>query len=409
MPAESFPFEEKDLASNNSLWELYQKWRSHHSVSREIEEQRKRFPVFKENAMFIHEKNNRKGRTFKLELNKFGDISLEEFQSGYAGFKMAAKKRRRARRINVTAVEAPPSVDWREQGAVTPVKDQGRCGFVLSLSMTPSVTHSLCASSPPSLWLSLSHTYTNTLRSPPLSHSRALFFITLSLSLLPSSVPLPPFSLLCLSISLTPPSVPPLSSPYVSPSLPPFSLPLSLSFSLAVSLSSPLISLSHCLSPSLSSSLSLPLPFFFPSLSLSLPLPPALLPPSPPVSFPLFLALSLFHFSLSPLSFPLPPSVPSLSHLCRTIRPFIYPSFYIYFFARPHCLSLSLSINIHINSHRTYTSPSQPFSPSPSSSSSSSLSLSPYISLSTSISLRASLPLCLHPINENTVLASNYL
>ncbi|XWS22713.1 hypothetical protein CRYUN_Cryun29cG0059700 [Craigia yunnanensis] len=52
--AESFDYHESDLASEESLWDLYEKWRSHHTISRDLKEKQKRFNVFKENLKHIH-------------------------------------------------------------------------------------------------------------------------------------------------------------------------------------------------------------------------------------------------------------------------------------------------------------------------------------------------------------------
>jgi KDEL-tailed cysteine endopeptidase len=54
---EAFDFHEKDLGSEESLWDLYERWRSHHRVSNSknlADEKHKRFNVFKENVMHVH-------------------------------------------------------------------------------------------------------------------------------------------------------------------------------------------------------------------------------------------------------------------------------------------------------------------------------------------------------------------
>ncbi|GAU40406.1 hypothetical protein TSUD_136530, partial [Trifolium subterraneum] len=49
--SESFDFHDKDVSSDESLWDLYERWRSHHTVSRNLDEKHKRFNVFKTNVM----------------------------------------------------------------------------------------------------------------------------------------------------------------------------------------------------------------------------------------------------------------------------------------------------------------------------------------------------------------------
>uniref|UniRef100_A0A1D1YUN4 Vignain n=1 Tax=Anthurium amnicola TaxID=1678845 RepID=A0A1D1YUN4_9ARAE len=142
--AEGIHFDEKDLATDESLWDLYGRWRSHHTVAMDLGEKHKRFNVFKDNVRFIHEFNKR-DKPYKLELNKFGDMTREEFRQTYAGSKIAHHVLRRGRPrgslefSHGKVADVPPSVDWRQKGAVTPVKNQGQCGSCWAFSTVVAV------------------------------------------------------------------------------------------------------------------------------------------------------------------------------------------------------------------------------------------------------------------------------
>lgn len=129
----SLDFSEKDLASEESLWDLYERWRSHHTVSRDLTEKQRRFNVFKENVKHIHEVNKME-RPYKLKLNKFGDMTSHEFRSAYGSkiehFRMfRGEQGGTGRFMHEKTENLPASVDWRKKGAVTGVKNQGRCGM----------------------------------------------------------------------------------------------------------------------------------------------------------------------------------------------------------------------------------------------------------------------------------------
>jgi len=81
--------------------------------------------------------------TYTLGMNKYGDLTLEEFVQQMNGLKASLKNQSNAvDRHTYRApanVKVPTSVDWRTKGYVTPIKDQGQCGSCWAFSATGSL------------------------------------------------------------------------------------------------------------------------------------------------------------------------------------------------------------------------------------------------------------------------------
>jgi len=96
-----------------------------------------RFKIFRESLEQIRS-TNRKGLSYKLGINRFADMSWEEFRATRLG---AAQNCSATLKGNhrMTAEALPETKDWRETGIVSPVKDQGHCGSCWTFSTTGSL------------------------------------------------------------------------------------------------------------------------------------------------------------------------------------------------------------------------------------------------------------------------------
>ncbi|KAL5987766.1 putative cysteine protease rd21b [Asimina triloba] len=136
---------------------MYQEWlvRYGKGSSNALDEMEKRFEIFKDNLRFVDE-HNAGNHSFKVGLNRFADLSNEEYRTMYLGMKMDATrrlKRPRSDRYRFNEGEdLPQSVDWRKKGAVNPVKDQGSCAFFSSKHISCADVSSLDENCKGSCW-----------------------------------------------------------------------------------------------------------------------------------------------------------------------------------------------------------------------------------------------------------------
>ena len=118
---------------------VYEAWLVKHGKAyNALGEKERRFEIFKDNVRFIEE-HNAVNRSYKVGLNRFADLTNEEYRLTYLGRRDETPRGLRASRVSDrysyrAGEDLPESVDWREKGAVVPVKDQGNCGEQFSFS-----------------------------------------------------------------------------------------------------------------------------------------------------------------------------------------------------------------------------------------------------------------------------------
>ena len=131
------------ISSQQDTWSQFkgfqQRFNKYYDSLQELEI---RFTIFQTNLLSIISHNLDPNHNFTMGVNQFTDLTVDEFRNkiigntimdhsyGSYGCKVFSS-------ISNTIV--PVSVDWRENGAVTSVKDQGQCGSCWAFSSTGAV------------------------------------------------------------------------------------------------------------------------------------------------------------------------------------------------------------------------------------------------------------------------------
>lgn len=127
--------------TDNFLWN---KFKEEHNKIYTVEEESLRREIFQKNLEFIREHNKKASNglaTFQVSMNKFGDLTSEEFVKIYNGYRSDIRQTEsnKIHFLRPSNVQIPDSVDWRTKGYVTPVKDQGQCGSCWAFSAVASL------------------------------------------------------------------------------------------------------------------------------------------------------------------------------------------------------------------------------------------------------------------------------
>jgi len=133
------------LAIDVSLNDQWNLWKSTYNKQYSVAEENVRRVAWEDNLAIVNSHNLEADlgvHTFWLGMNTYADLTLDEFVKQMNGYNNTMREQRTQHapvRRFVPGTELPDTVDWRDKGYVTSVKDQGQCGSCWAFSSTGSL------------------------------------------------------------------------------------------------------------------------------------------------------------------------------------------------------------------------------------------------------------------------------
>uniref|UniRef100_H2ZJP9 Cathepsin L n=1 Tax=Ciona savignyi TaxID=51511 RepID=H2ZJP9_CIOSA len=126
------------MQMNQKHISYFQEWKKLYNKIYKSDEEEQRMENWFNNWKKISDHNleyslNRK--SCQLKMNHFGDLTTKEFTTMMNGYRNDMRLKSNLLSFN-SALKLPSLVDWRKEGLVTPVKNQGQCGSCWSFSAT---------------------------------------------------------------------------------------------------------------------------------------------------------------------------------------------------------------------------------------------------------------------------------
>ncbi|KAL3886605.1 hypothetical protein ACJMK2_026589 [Sinanodonta woodiana] len=126
-----------------SEWELF---KTTYNKNYAQEEELLRRIIWEKNLNYVQQHNieaDRGAHSFWLGMNEYADMTSDEFVGTMNGYRVNATKTFQCGKFlppsHVKLSDLPVTVDWRKEGYVTGVKNQGQCGSCWAFSSTGSL------------------------------------------------------------------------------------------------------------------------------------------------------------------------------------------------------------------------------------------------------------------------------